>query len=98
MFQTKYTVTFIYLFFSDDEPIADLLMAHGEGVFYRWPLAGLPIRSGNQVVGVNKLKNMVNMVKEQEKQKRVAAVLDSLSTFHKWRTTRRKTCNPRRLN
>ena len=48
-------------------------MALAEGTFYRRPLAGLPIRYGNQVVGVNKLKNMV---KEQEKQKRVAAVLD----------------------
>ena len=64
-------------------------MALGEGVFYRRPLAGLPIRYGNQVVGVNKLKNMVNMVKEQEKQKRVAAVLDSLSTFHNWRHERK---------
>ena len=41
-------------------------MALYEGAFYRRPLAGLPIRYGNQVVGVNKLKNMVNMVKTGE--------------------------------
>ena len=68
-----------------DEPIADLfekyLMALGEGAFYRRPLAGLPIWYGNQVVGVNKLENMVNVVKEQ-KQKRVVGALDPPSTFH----------------
>ena len=82
-------MTFIYLFFSDDEPIADLfekyLMVLGDGVFYLRPLAGLPIRYGNQVVGVDKLKKLVNMVKRQEKQKRVAAVLEPPSTFHQWR-------------
>ena len=32
------------------------------GAFYRRPLAGLPIRYGNQVIGVNKHKNMIKVI------------------------------------
>ena len=39
-------------------------MALNRGAFYRRPLAGLPIyiRYGNQVIGVNKHKNMIKVI------------------------------------
>ena len=37
-------------------------MALNRGAFYQRPLAGLPIRYGNQVIGVNKHKNMVKVI------------------------------------
>ena len=37
-------------------------MALNRDAFYRRPLAGLPIRYGNQVIGVNKHKNMIKVI------------------------------------
>lgn len=55
-----------FSFFPDEKPIADLFETYlgilQGGAFYRRPLAGLPIRYGQQVVGVNKLKNMVKII------------------------------------
>ena len=36
-----------------------------QGAFYRRPLAGSPVRYGDQVVGVNKLKNMMKIICER---------------------------------
>ena len=38
------------------------MVALNRGAFYRRPLAGLPIRYGNQVIGVNKHKNMIKVI------------------------------------
>ena len=54
------------MFFSDEKTncrsFKKYLVALNRGAFYRRPLAGLPIRYGSQVIGVNKHKNMIKVI------------------------------------